>query len=175
MARPPPEYSFVGGHNDAASVPFTGLAEALVTALRREGSNLAYYNLGGSPLGYEPLRRFVVGELGARAGMAGGPDQVLMVSGSLQALDLVNDAMLSPGDTVLVEQATYGGMISRIERMGVRHVGVELDDGGVVLAHLRAVLDGPRRRRRHTEVPLHDSHGPEPDGNRHAARPASSA
>ena len=139
--RPPPEYSFVGGHNDAASVPFSGLAEALVTALRREGSNLAYYNLGGSPLGYEPLRSFIVGELGARAGMAGGPDQVLMVSGSLQALDLVNDAMLSPGDTVLVEQATYGGMISRIERMGVRHVGVELDDGGIVLTHLRSVLE----------------------------------
>ena len=139
--RPPPEYSFVGGHNDAASVPFSGLAESLVTALRREGSNLAYYNLGGSPLGYEPLRSFIVGELGARAGMAGGPDQVLMVSGSLQALDLVNDAMLSPGDTVLVEQATYGGMISRIERMGVRHVGVELDDGGIVLTHLRSVLE----------------------------------
>ncbi len=139
--RPPPQYSFVGGHNDAASVPFSGLAEALVTALRREGSNLAYYNLGGSPLGYEPLRSFIVGELGARAGMAGGPDQVLMVSGSLQALDLVNDAMLSPGDTVLVEQATYGGMISRIERMGVRHVGVELDDGGIVLTHLRSVLE----------------------------------
>ena len=139
--RPPPEYSFVGGHNDAASVPFSGLAEALVTALRREGSNLAYYNLGGSPLGYEPLCSFIVGELGARAGMAGGPDQVLMVSGSLQALDLVNDAMLSPGDTVLVEQATYGGMISRIERMGVRHVGVELDDGGIVLTHLRSVLE----------------------------------
>ncbi|HAY68108.1 PLP-dependent aminotransferase family protein [Acidimicrobiales bacterium] len=139
--QPPPEYSFVGGHNDAASVPFSGLAEALVNALRREGSNLAYYNLGGSPLGYRPLREFVASQLGARAGIQGGPDQVLMVSGSLQALDLVNNAMLTPGDTVLVEQATYGGMVSRIERMGVNHVGIELDNGGIVLDHLRSVLD----------------------------------
>ena len=118
----PPEYSFVGGHNDAASVPFGGLAEALVNALRREGQNLAYYNLGGSPLGYEPLREFVSSELGARAGMTGGPDNVLMVSGSLQALDLVNTAMLSPGDTVLIEQATYGGMLGRLNRLGVHYV-----------------------------------------------------
>ena len=139
--QPPPEFSFVGGHNDAASVPFSGLAEALVTALRREGQNLAYYNLGGSPLGHEPLRDFVISELGARAGMDGHADQVLLVSGSLQALDLVNQAMLSPGDTVLVEQATYGGMISRIERCGVRRVGIDLDEGGIVVDHLRTVLD----------------------------------
>jgi 2-aminoadipate transaminase len=139
--EPPPEYSFVGGHNDAASVPFSGLAEALVNGMRREGQNLAYYNLGGSPLGYEPLRQFVMSELGARAGLRGGPDQVLMVSGSLQALDLVNEAMLSPGDTVLIEQATYGGMVSRLERCGVNYVGIELDDGGIVLDHLRSVLE----------------------------------
>lgn len=139
--QPAPDYSFVGGHNDAASVPFTGLAEALTNALRREGQNLAFYNLGGSPLGYEPLREFVIGEIGARAGMTGGPDNVLMVSGSLQALDLVCDAMLSPGDVVLIEQATYGGMVSRLEKRGVSYRGVELDEGGINLAHLRTILD----------------------------------
>lgn len=136
----PPEYSFVGGHNDAANIPFSGLGEALVNALRREGPNLAYYNVGGSPLGYRPLREFVMADLGARAGIGGGPDQVLIVSGSLQALDLVNEAMLSPGDTVLIEQATYGGMLSRLDRLGVEAVGIELDDGGIDVAHLRTVL-----------------------------------
>lgn len=138
--QPFPDYSFVGGHNDAANVPFSGLAEALVNALRREGANLAYYNLGGSPLGYEPLREFVMSELGARAGIVGGPDQVLMVSGSLQALDLVNAAMLSPGDTVLVEEATYGGMLSRLDRLSVNYIGIELDNGGIDLDHLSSVL-----------------------------------
>jgi len=137
---PAPEYSFVGGHNDAASVPFAGLAEALTNAMRREGQKLAFYNLGGSPLGYEPLRKFVIGEIGARAGIAGDPDNVLIVSGSLQALDLVCDAMLSPGDIVLIEQATYGGMISRLQGRGVAYRGIELDSGGIDLDHLRQVL-----------------------------------
>ena len=138
---PAPEWSFVGGNNDAASVPFTGLAEALMVGLRREGSNLAYYNLGGSPLGYEPLREFVVSELGARAGMAASPEQALIVSGSLQALDLVTDAMAGPGDTVLVEMGTYGGMITRLQRRGINYVGIDLDDRGLRLDHLRSELD----------------------------------
>ena len=138
---PSPEYSFVGGNNDPDSTPFTGLAEALIGAIRREGRNLATYNLGGSPLGYEPLRRFVISELGARAGMGGDPEQVLITSGSLQALDLVNAAMLSPGDTVLIERATYGGMISRLQALGVDYVGVELDDGGIVVDDLRRRLE----------------------------------
>jgi 2-aminoadipate transaminase len=136
----PPPFSFVGGHNDADSIPFSGLAEAAVNVLRREGQNLATYNLGGSPLGYEPLRRFVMSELGARAGMSGNPDEVLITSGSLQALDLVNKAMLSPGDTVIIEMATYGGMVSRLQALGVNYIGVDLDDGGIDVGHLRSLL-----------------------------------
>lgn len=138
--QPSPEFSFVGGNNDAASVPFTGLAEALVNVLRREGQNLATYNLGGSPLGYEPLRQFVISELGARAGMSGNPDEVLITSGSLQALDLVNKAMLSAGDTVIVEMGTYGGAVSRLQALGVNYIGVDLDSDGMDIVHLRSVL-----------------------------------
>lgn len=140
----PPAYSFVGGHNDAASVPFTGLAEAALSVLRREGRALANYNLGGSPLGYRPLREFLAASLATRASMHCDPEQILITSGSLQALDLVNEAMLEPGDTVLVEQATYGGMISRLDRIGVNHIGIELDAGGLRVDHLRSVLDGLR-------------------------------
>ncbi len=137
---PPPAYSFVGGHNDPANVPFGGLAEALTTAMRREGQALAAYNLGGSPLGYRPLRQFVCDKLGDRASMAVSPDQVLVTSGSLQALDLVNEAVVQAGDTVLIEQATYGGMLSRLDRLGVRWVGIDLDDDGLVPAHLDSVI-----------------------------------
>ena len=135
-----PPYSFVGGHNDAASIPFAGLAEAAVNALRREGGALAAYNLGGSPQGYEPLRRFVCQSLGVRASTPIEPDEVLITSGSLQALDLVNEAFLRPGDTVVIEQATYGGMVTRLQRLGVSWVGVDLDDDGIVPEHLDRVL-----------------------------------
>jgi 2-aminoadipate transaminase len=139
-AGPAPRFSFVGGHNDAASVPFGGLAEAAVQALRREGRSLATYNLGGSPLGYQPLRRFVAGALERRAGMVTDPEEVLVTSGSLQALDLVNSLFVAPGDTVLVEQASYGGMLTRLARLGARVVGVDLDEDGMVVDHLAATL-----------------------------------
>lgn len=138
---PTPTYSFVGGHNDGDSIPFAGLAEAAINALRREGPALASYNLGGSPQGYEPLRRFVCDKLGARAATPVDPDEVLITSGSLQALDLVNEAFLRPGDTVIVEQATYGGALTRLDRCGVSWVGVELDDDGIVPDDLERVLD----------------------------------
>ncbi len=137
----PPDFAFVGGNNDADSVPFGGLAEAAVNALKREGRALATYNLGGSALGYLPLRRFVCETLGVRADTAVQPDEVLITSGSLQALDLVNQALLSPGDTVLIEQATYGGMVSRLQRLGVQWVGIDLDDDGIDVGHLASVLD----------------------------------
>ncbi len=137
----PPPFSFVGGHNDADSVPFGGLAEAAVNVLRREGQALATYNLGGSPLGYLPLRQFICDKLGVRASMPVEVDEVLVTSGSLQALDLVNEALLSPGDTVIIEQATYGGMLSRLERLGVDWVGVDLDEHGIDVGHLATVLD----------------------------------
>ncbi len=140
--QPAPPYSFVGGHNDSASIPFAGLAEAAVNAMRDNGPDLAAYNLGGSPQGFEPLRRFVCDKLGVRAGTPTEPDEVLITSGSLQALDLVNEAVLRPGDTVVIEQATYGGMVTRLQRQGVSWVGVDLDDDGIVPEHLDQVLSG---------------------------------
>jgi len=138
--KAPPRFSFVGGHNDSASVPFAGLAESAVSALRREGGGLAHYNLGGSPLGLLRLREFVASSLAARAGLNCDPDQILIVSGSLQALDLVNNAMLSPGDTIVIEEATYGGMLTRLNKLGVNYVGVGLDEHGIKPDHLDVVL-----------------------------------
>ncbi|MGH1490606.1 MAG: PLP-dependent aminotransferase family protein [Acidimicrobiales bacterium] len=136
----PPDFAFVGGNNDADNVPFSGLAEAAVSVLQREGRALATYNLGGSPQGYLPLRQFVCDKLGVRANTPVQPDEVLVTSGSLQALDLVNAALLSPGDTVIIEQATYGGMVSRLDRLGVKWLGVELDDDGIDVDHLATLL-----------------------------------
>jgi 2-aminoadipate transaminase len=138
--EPPPRFSFVGGHNDGDSIPFAGLAEAAVTALSRDGRRLATYNLGGSPLGLRTLREQIAGSLAARSDLSCDPDQVLITSGSLQALDLVNQAMLTAGDTVLVEQATYGGMLSRLQAIGVDYVGIRLDDEGIDVDHLAATL-----------------------------------
>ena len=136
-----PPFSFVGGNNDEANVPVAGLSEAATRVFQREGRKLAVYNLGGSPLGHEELRNFICRKLDIRASTKARLDEVLITSGSLQGLDLVNDLLLEPGDNVIVEEATYGGMISRLNRLGVNVHGVHLDEHGVCPEHLGQLLE----------------------------------
>ena len=143
-----PPFNFVGGHNDPASVPFGGLAEAAASALARHGPALARYNLGGNPQGHRPLREFVAEALARRAHMATDPSEVLVTSGSLQALDLVNAALIAPGDPVVVEEATYAGTLSRLAALGADVHGVGLDGDGIRIDHLNEVLESLARRGR---------------------------
>ena len=133
-------YSFVGGNNDPDGVPLEGLIEAINTVLRRDGRALATYNLAHGPLGYRPLRDFLVAKLKRDAGISCTADEILLVSGSLQALDLVNHTLLARGDTVIVEQETYQGSLTRLARLGVHAVGIPLDEGGMQMDVLAAAL-----------------------------------
>ena len=124
-------YSFVGGNNDSEQVPVDGLVEAVNAVLRREGRALATYGLANGPQGYLPLREFLSAKLKRDAGINCMVDDLLIVSGSLQALDLVNHTLLARGDTVIVEQETYQGALNRLTRLGVNAVGIPLDRDGM--------------------------------------------
>ena len=141
-----PKYNFVGGHNDAGSVPVEDLAAAANTVLKREGRTLSTYGLESGPLGYRPLREFIARKLAIDAGITCTIDEILITSGSLQGLDLVNQVLLSSGDSVIVEQMTYGGAITRLQRMGVNIVGVKVDDDGLSSAALKTALADLKRR-----------------------------
>src|SRR3954467_4586875 len=132
------KYSFVGGNNDPDGVPVDGLIEAVNAVLKREGKALATYNLAHGPQGYRPLREFLTQKLKRDAGIACTADDILIVSGSLQALDLVNQALLARGDTVIIERDTYQGALNRLTRMGVNLVGIPLDEGGMRMDALDA-------------------------------------
>jgi 2-aminoadipate transaminase len=139
-------YSFVGGNNDPDQVPVEGLIEAVDAVLRREGKTLATYGLASGPQGYRPLRDFLVTKLKRDAGIACAADDIMIVSGSLQALDLVNAALLERGDTVIVEQDTYQGALNRLTRLGVNVVGIPLDREGMRIDALAAALADLRSR-----------------------------
>jgi 2-aminoadipate transaminase len=134
------KYNFTGGNNDADQVPVEGLIAAAASAMKREGRNLATYGLASGPQGYLPLREFLVGKLKRDAGIACTADDILLVSGSLQALDLVNGALLARGDTVICEQDTYQGTLTRFMRLGVNAIGVPLDHDGLRMDALSAAL-----------------------------------
>lgn len=135
-----PEFNFVGGHNDEASVPVAALRAAADSVLTREGSNLGTYFLRSGPLGYRPLREFLAAKLKRAAGMDADPDEILLTSGSLQAIDLINAAMLASGDTVIVEESNYGGVFPRLVRAGARIVTIPVDEGGMDMDALEAAL-----------------------------------
>src|ERR1035441_1085646 len=109
-------YSFVGGNNDPDQVPVEDLTDAVNAVLRREGRTLATYGLSSGPQGYLALRQFLTAKLERDAGIACAADDILIVSGSLQALDPVNATLLARGDTAIVERASYQGALNRLTR-----------------------------------------------------------
>jgi 2-aminoadipate transaminase len=140
------KYNFIGGHNDPDHVPVDRILKAATDVLSREGKNLATYGLASGPLGYRPLREFLVQKLQRSAGISCDADEILITSGSLQALDLVNGVLLTRGDTVIIEQETYQGALTRLARLGVQAVGIPLDGEGMRMDALAATLEDLKRR-----------------------------
>ena len=92
------------------------------------------------------LREFLAQKLKRTAGIDCDAGEILITSGSLQALDLVNGILLTRGDTVIIEQATYQGALTRLARLGVNTVGIPLDDGGMRMDALAAALEDLKRK-----------------------------
>ena len=136
-----PKYNFIGGHNDAKHVPVDALIAAATAVLQREGATLATYGLNSGPQGYRPLREFLAKKLKDHAGLGCSPDEILITSGSMQGLDLVNSLLLSRGDTVLVEQESYGGALTKLTKLGVNTIGIPLDEEGLRLDVVRQTLE----------------------------------
>jgi len=137
-----PKYNFVGGHNDAASVPVDDFIAAASKVLKREGSTLATYGLQSGPQGYRALREFLVKKLGRDAGIGCTADDILITGGSQQGLELVNSMLLEKGDTIVVEEASYGGFLSRVKRYGVDMIPLPLDKQGLDIEAVgRALAD----------------------------------
>jgi 2-aminoadipate transaminase len=141
-----PKYNFTGGHNDSEQVPLEALIKAVNEVLAREGRSLATYGLESGPQGYRPLREFLAQKLKRTAGISCTADQILITSGSLQALDLVNGILLQRGDTVIIERESYQGALNRLTRLGVNAVGIPLDGDGMRMDALAAALDDLKRR-----------------------------
>jgi DNA-binding transcriptional MocR family regulator len=100
--------SFAGGIPDPALFPTEAFQAALADALAPQNSSAALqYSISE---GYVPLRDWIVEEM-ARLGVPCTRDNVLITSGSQQALDYLGKLMLSPGDTALVTWPTYMGAL----------------------------------------------------------------
>lgn len=99
--------------------------------------------LGSDALGYAPgqglerLRTAIAAELG-RSGMKVRADDLLITTGSQQALDLVARSLVDPGDAFLTEGPTYSGALNILTACRADVIGVPGDDEGPALRALRA-------------------------------------
>jgi 2-aminoadipate transaminase len=133
---------FTGATADPALFPTDDFRGVLDDAFHLYGSGALEY---GPTEGYAPLREWVAERLRDR-GVRVDPDEVMIVSGSQQGLDLVARLLLHDGDAVMVEEPGYPNGFRVFQAAGARALGVPLDDGGLRLDLLERVArrDGPR-------------------------------
>ena len=98
------KYNFIGGHNDADHVPVDELIEAATDVLTREGGRSRPTGLPAARSATGRCAIFSRRNSSAPPAIGCAADEILITSGSLQALDLVNGILLSPGDTVIIER-----------------------------------------------------------------------
>ena len=119
--------SFAGGFPDPAMFDVAGIQAAATKALSEEpGAALQY----GATEGYQPLREQLSAFM-ATKGMAVAPNELIVTTGSQQALDLLGKTMISPGDKVIVEGPTFLATIQCFRLYGAELISAPVDAHGV--------------------------------------------
>lgn len=119
--------SLAGGLPAPDLYPIEHFAHATDRVLRRDGRALLQHCPTEGHLGF----RETLVELAAGRGIAASPDNILVLAGSQQGLDLVARALIEPGDPVVVELPSYLGALSVFRAAGARLLGVPLDEEGM--------------------------------------------
>ena len=104
------------------------------------GSEVASILQLGSPGGYQPLRQHLIAE--ARSSGAMGPsDDLIVTSGVQQALDLLQRALVGPGDRVAIEDPVYSGVKNLFQCAGAQVSGVRMGADGIDLEDLERIIE----------------------------------
>ncbi len=136
-----PRYNFVGGHNDPETIPVEELIVSAERMLHDHGRKLATYHMDDGPQGFLQLRELVCRHVRRNRGITCEPDQVLITSGSVQGLHLVNSLLLEPGDTVVAEEFSFNHMLNMVRARGAEIVAAPMDELGMSINGLEQVLD----------------------------------
>jgi DNA-binding transcriptional MocR family regulator len=128
--------SFAGGFPDVALVDVDGIRAATLAALEQEPAGAMQY---GATEGYAPLREQLASFMQAK-GAAVAADQLVVTTGSQQALDLLGKTLISPGDKVIVEGPTFLATIQCFRLYGAELVSAPVDGDGVDVDRLEQLI-----------------------------------
>ncbi|MES2938689.1 MAG: PLP-dependent aminotransferase family protein [Pseudomonadota bacterium] len=120
--------SFAGGFPDSAMFDVEGIKEAVNAALAEAPGEALQY---GATEGYEPLRTQLAAFMRAKGVSVIEPQQLVVTTGSQQALDLLGKTMIGPGDKVIVEGPTFLATIQCFRLYGAELVSAPVDAHGV--------------------------------------------
>jgi 2-aminoadipate transaminase len=133
--------SFGGGLPAPEVFPLAEFKAACNIVLDQVGPLALQY---GTTEGYLPLREMIARH-SAKYGIEVTPDNILITSGSQQALDLIGKIFINRGDRILVESPTYLGALQAWNAYGAEYVAVPSDDNGMITDELEAALRaGPK-------------------------------
>jgi DNA-binding transcriptional MocR family regulator len=129
--------SFAGGFPDSAMFDVAGIRDASNAALTQEpGAALQY----GATEGYQPLREQLAAFMQSKGALDVAPGQLIVTTGSQQALDLLGKTMISPGDKVIVEGPTFLATIQCFRLYGAELISAPVDADGVDTEQLEALI-----------------------------------
>ena len=129
--------SFAGGFPDSALFDVAGLRESSQKALTdNPGAALQY----GATEGHEPLRAELASFLQSKGVSDIAANQLIVTTGSQQALDLVGKTLVDPGDKVIVEGPTFLATIQCFRLYGAQVIAAPIDAQGVQVDRLEALI-----------------------------------
>jgi GntR family transcriptional regulator/MocR family aminotransferase len=135
-ASHPSPISFTGV-GDPRQFPIKDFYRAIRTVIQRDGiPALEYGEFGG---GYRPLRETISHVL-ASQGIRTRPDNTLITSGSQQAIALVCQLLLKPGDVILVEKPSYNFALELFRALDLKIIGVPMDERGMQVETVETLL-----------------------------------
>lgn len=129
--------SFAGGFPDSAMFDVDGIREASQRALAEEPGGALQY---GATEGYEPLREQLSAFMAAKGAKDVAPGQLIVTTGSQQALDLLGKTMIGPGDKVIVEGPTFLATIQCFRLYGAELISAPIDGNGVKTDELERLI-----------------------------------
>jgi 2-aminoadipate transaminase len=141
LTQNPEIVSFAGGLPAPEVFPLQRFQDACHKVLAEQGAAALQYS---TTEGYLPLREAIAANL-QRYGILATPDNVMLTSGSQQALDLIAKLLINRGDHILVEAPTYLGALQAFNVFGAEYVTVPTDQDGLRTDHLEdALRSGPK-------------------------------
>ena len=148
----PGRISFVQGVAPDQPSPMAELAKSFARVARDPRFVLSY----GDSEGYAPLREAIAARMRARGVAAADARNTIVLTGSTQGIMIVAQSLAEPGDEIVVEQPSYPGALQIFQICGLRAISVPVDDDGMRVDHVEAILRTRRPRFIYTMPSLHN-------------------